>query len=314
MKKFIIYKHTSPIGKVYIGQTSQSDPIKRWRNGGKGYFRKDEYGNYQQKLIVEDINKYPWEDWKHEIIDSCNTLEEANNLEVYYIKLYKSNNPKFGYNMTSGGQGHLGQPMSQETKDKLSRIIKDKYKNDKEYAEKVRRAHLGIPMHENTRKALLEARIGKKHTDETKLKIGKANGKIVLQFDLNGNFLKEYYSAAEAAKSINMVPASIVNQCNNVTRKCNNYLFIYKEDFEKNPNSIKEKVEYLKSQLTEKGTLKHGGKAIIQLDLSGNIIAEFNSTKEASEKLNISINSINNCLCGRSKSAGKFKWIYKNDN
>ena len=53
--------------------------------------------------MVEAINKYPWEDWKHEIIDTCNTLEEANKLETYYIKLYKSNNPEFGYNMTSGG-------------------------------------------------------------------------------------------------------------------------------------------------------------------------------------------------------------------
>lgn len=103
MKNFIIYKHTSPVGKVYIGQTSYNNPIRRWRNGGKGYFSIDKFGNYHQKLIAEAINKYPWKDWKHEIIDTCNTLEEANKLETYYIKLYKSNNPEFGYNMTSGG-------------------------------------------------------------------------------------------------------------------------------------------------------------------------------------------------------------------
>jgi hypothetical protein len=39
---------------------------------------------------------------------------------------------------------------------------------------------------------------------------------------------------------------------------------------------------------------------------------KFNSTKEASEKLGISVTSINNCLCGRSNSAGKFRWIYEN--
>lgn len=311
MKKFIIYKHTSPIGKVYIGQTSQNNLIRRWRNGGKGYFSKDSEGNYQQKLMTEAINKYSWSEWKHEIIDTCDTLEEANNLEMYYIKLYKSNNLEFGYNMTSGGKGHLGQPMSQKTKDKLSKAIKDKFKNDPEYKERVRIAHLGIPMHKNTRKALLEANIGREFSDETKLKIGKANGKIVLQFDLSGKFLKEYYSASEAARDINMTSASVTNQCNNITRKCGKYLFLYKEDFEKNPNLIKEKVEQLKVQLTEKGTLKHQGKPIIQLSKTGEFIMEFNSTKEASEKLNISITSINNCLCGRSKSAGKFKWIYK---
>jgi len=58
--------------------------------------------------MTEAINKYPWSEWKHEIIDTCDTLKEANNLEMYYIKLYKSNNLEFGYNMTSGGKGHLG--------------------------------------------------------------------------------------------------------------------------------------------------------------------------------------------------------------
>ena len=40
-KKYKIYKHTSPSGKVYIGQTSQDNPVQRWKNGGKGYFRKN---------------------------------------------------------------------------------------------------------------------------------------------------------------------------------------------------------------------------------------------------------------------------------
>jgi len=70
--------------------------------------------------------------------------------------------------------------MSQETKDKLSKVIKDKFKNDPEYKERVRIAHLGIPMHENTRKALLEANIGKKRSEETKLKIKKGHEKPVL--------------------------------------------------------------------------------------------------------------------------------------
>ena len=35
MKNFIVYKHTSPNGKVYIGITKQN-PKQRWGNGS-GY-------------------------------------------------------------------------------------------------------------------------------------------------------------------------------------------------------------------------------------------------------------------------------------
>ena len=41
-----IYKHTSPSGKVYIGQTRAKNPIARWRNGGKGYYRINKFGDY----------------------------------------------------------------------------------------------------------------------------------------------------------------------------------------------------------------------------------------------------------------------------
>ena len=34
-KEFKIYKHTSPSGKIYIGQTKAKNPISRWRNGGE---------------------------------------------------------------------------------------------------------------------------------------------------------------------------------------------------------------------------------------------------------------------------------------
>ena len=43
---YLIYKHTSPSGKIYIGQTSSKNPIQRWRQGGKGYFGVNKYGQY----------------------------------------------------------------------------------------------------------------------------------------------------------------------------------------------------------------------------------------------------------------------------
>ena len=94
-KKWCVYKHTAPNGKVYIGITSQS-PSRRWRNNGAGYFQDT------QKKFRNAINKYGWENFKHEIIeDNISSLEEANARERYWISFYDSYHN--GYNSTLGG-------------------------------------------------------------------------------------------------------------------------------------------------------------------------------------------------------------------
>lgn len=56
-KTYIIYKHVSPSGKVYIGQTNQI-PELRFRNG-EGY--------RSSKKFYNAILKYGWKNFKHEI-------------------------------------------------------------------------------------------------------------------------------------------------------------------------------------------------------------------------------------------------------
>lgn len=51
---------------------------------------------------------------------------------------------------------------------------------------------------------------------------------------------------------------------------------------------------------------------IFQLDLKGNIIKEWESQIIACRILNIKPSSITNCLKKRSKTAGGYKWLYKN--
>ena len=97
---YIIYKHTNKINnKSYIGQTCQ-DPKIRWRNG-KGYKPCIKFYNA--------IQKYGWENFSHQILESNLTLEQANQKEIYYIKLYDSVNN--GYNLREGGDGkYLNSP------------------------------------------------------------------------------------------------------------------------------------------------------------------------------------------------------------
>lgn len=84
-----IYKHTMPDGKCYIGQTNLDPIYKRW-NYGHGYS--------QQKAFYNDILQVGWNNIKHEILEEVATKSEATDRERYYILLYRSNEPEFGYN------------------------------------------------------------------------------------------------------------------------------------------------------------------------------------------------------------------------
>ena len=78
VKIFCVYKHTSPSGKIYIGQTCQS-PKQRWRSG-KGY--------KHNQYLCKAIDKYGWDSFKHEIVCSDLTDKEADWLEKYLISYY----------------------------------------------------------------------------------------------------------------------------------------------------------------------------------------------------------------------------------
>lgn len=52
-------------------------------------------------------------------------------------------------------------------------------------------------------------------------------------------------------------------------------------------------------------------KPIIQLDIKGNFIKEWKSGIEASKELKIGNKNISNCVTGKSKTAGGYKWITK---
>lgn len=104
---YYVYKHTCPNKKVYIGITGMN-PINRWSNG-RGYSA--------NKPFRDDIRKFGWDKITHEILYSDLTKEEAEKKEIEMIAQYKSNNPKFGYNVKSGGFCGGTKRVCQYTKD-----------------------------------------------------------------------------------------------------------------------------------------------------------------------------------------------------
>lgn len=96
-KKYTIYKHTSPSGKVYIGQTCQNVWIRQLHNGN---------GYKKNPIFWNAILKYGWNNIQHEIILEGLSKSEADYAETYLIRWYKLHGNS--YNVTDGGDGGHG--------------------------------------------------------------------------------------------------------------------------------------------------------------------------------------------------------------
>lgn len=91
-----IYKITNLLNnKIYIGKHKYSE------------YRLDENYITSGTIINQSIEKNGIDNFKIELVDSANTLEELNEKEKYYIKYFNSKFP-IGYNLTDGGDGHVG--------------------------------------------------------------------------------------------------------------------------------------------------------------------------------------------------------------
>ena len=156
---YIVYCHTFPNGKRYIGITKQ-EPNRRWRNGN----------GYIGQVVYEAIVKYGWDNIKHEILLKDLTQEQAEAKERELIKVLETDRHKNGYNVEEGGKVTS---LSQEAKDNLSRKRKDYYKththwnkgkhHSKETREKIGKANKGkkLNLSDEQKKALSERRKGK---------------------------------------------------------------------------------------------------------------------------------------------------------
>ena len=143
-----IYKITNQTnGKIYIGQTK--NPSHRW-SAHKCEAKRDKL----QLPIYHAFRKYGIESFSFEIIEICENLEKANEMEVKHITEYDSRNPDNGYNVSPGG---LNFEMTEETKKKISDGNKGKI------------------VTEETREKISNTLTGIKHTEERKINISKGH-------------------------------------------------------------------------------------------------------------------------------------------
>lgn len=232
MNNYIVYKHTSPSKKCYIGITCRK-PERRW---GKGN------GYKTQILFYRAIKKYGWDNIKHEILYSNLTEEEAKSKEMELIKHYKELN--LSYNITDGGDGTLGFHPSKETREKMSiahsniseetreklRLARLGYHHSEETKEKIRQSLKGRIPSEQCRAAQLLACKGVKRDEESKRKSAEGHKKPIIQIDKDTNIIiKEWKSAIDVMRELGIDSSSIAKCCRGKKKTAGGFKWKYKK-------------------------------------------------------------------------------------
>ena len=128
----------------------------------------------------------------------------------------------------------------------------------------------------------------------------------ILQYDLDGNFIREWKSITDAEKKLNA--NQISSACSGIRKTANNFMWRYKKNdnysikIESLPNNIKNK---LLGKLFQK-------RSILQYAKDGKLIKRWNSISEANKKTNINIGKICMVCRNQRKTAGGYIWKYVN--
>lgn len=304
-KIYKIYKHTSPSSKVYIGMTKQT--VDRRSQNGNGY--------NTQRLFWNAIQKYGWENFEHDILEDNLTHDEACEREQYYIRLYKSNIRKFGYNVTSGGDGckDRGKQIAQIKNGSIVNV----FSSEKDASKKLKMSHGSIGNYVNdgvehggyilktiSFEKYLEYKNQENEKDlysfrnnifdeNTNKQIEKnKKGRIsICKYSLDGKFIEKYDGINEAGELNNTS-----NICYAIKHNAQAGGYMWRYD-----NGDYSDIEPYHAN----------GRRVMQIDIKSNeIISIYKSLKEAEINTGISFKQIWKGCNGQRKSVGGYIWKY----
>jgi group I intron endonuclease len=177
-------------------------------------------------LIYKALLKYGKSKFKLAILEYCDPNDVISR-EQYYLDLLKPD-----YNILKIAGSSLGYKHSENTLAKLrgrklSEEIRAKMRGAKspehlvklrEHAAKLAASRIGRKLSEEHKQKISvstrAARLGTKHKDETRLKIGVTLGIVIEVTDLEVGETVEYFSMREAARKLNTNLATIRNYIN----------------------------------------------------------------------------------------------------
>ena len=308
--------HTFPNNKKYIGITCRTT-ISRWGNNGD---------KYKGQLVYKAIQKYGWENIKHEILFDNLSKDEACKIEQELILKYHTyvkDKLCNGYNVSLGGEsGAYGVIRSVKTRQKISTSKYHKSKRRKIDCFDLN--GIFIKTYNDLVDASLELGIEKtnivkccrkkseyiggricRYNDETHGENSEAyvkkmpiNTKVVSKYTINGEFIKTYHSLNEAAKEHNCDPSNIANCANGTYVTSHGFIWLFGTKDEN--GDVSPRLDISKKK-----------KKICAYDLDNNLCAIFESIMDAKRWVGKPNGAnINAVLAGRRNKAYGYIWRY----
>jgi group I intron endonuclease len=317
MKETYIYKITDELGNTrYIGKSNNPRRRLYQHIKDKSNLHKFNWLNSiikrGHKPIIEIIEKVSIDSWKER--------------EIYWISKFKEDGIDL-INMTIGGDGaegmihteeskqrmrksKLGIPLSEDHKKNISEAVKLKSQETPNYnrsgnnlkqpldrdllyqlyiTENLSMPEIAEKLDCSEKKVWdnLQDYGIKKDKRIWKKQCASNPTKVVLQYDLSGNLIKEWLSAVSVYKKLKIKPERC---CQGRMKTSKGFIWRYKD-------------EWFDLGLDK---LDEHSKKVTQYDLKGNFIRDFDSIKEALESLDSKHVNISSCCSGLSKSAGGF--------
>lgn len=193
--------------KIYIGKERSHKKDKRENQ------HKRTYGDNINFTYIDYTDSWDSKDWKP--------------LESYWIQQFKC----WGFNVLNKNPGGGGAVIiSEESKLRISKANKGRSINkgipkSLSHKNKIGLAHKNKKVSQTTKNKASNSLKGRKQTEREKINRAKALYKPILQYDLDGNFIKEWESITKASQELNICLTSISACINGKYKKTNKFKF-----------------------------------------------------------------------------------------
>lgn len=231
-------------------------------------------------------------------------------------RLNPMGNPVFVERMKESRR-KLNYSHSAETRQKISEKCIERFKTP-EWKERLRIQNAGErnPMYgkhcsEENKKLLREVHLGKKHSEESKRKMSENHADFsggnsygarpVRQYTLDGEFVAEYDSISTAKKAI--PHGDIAAALHGRAKTAGGYRWEYSEVKQQNINN-----DNWRRNIRPKW--KRDIK-VVQFDLDGNEIKEFDRLQDAAEAVNSCKSNISRCCLGKTEAVNGYVFQYR---
>lgn len=294
-RTYRVYKHTLPkevSGKEndmsYIGITTQQ-PELRWGKNGRCYNNSPYFWNA--------IQRYHWDNFTHEVLFEDLTKDEAEQKEIELIAYYNSADRDFGYNISLGGFHHGKHSI--ESRMKISKARQGKSYNvgrklSEEAKLKISKANKGRHHTEEAKKKLSEAHKGKSKSEEFRQNLSDIKSVPVICIETK----KIYKSATAAGKELGIDNSSISKCCRGDSKGAGGFHWMFAKDYNEN----------IEVELLEKTrSIQH--RRVMCVD-NGKI---YDTVLSAATDVGAHGSEISACCRGKINSAGGFRWLYLED-